>query len=145
MTTILARNTDVELHSLCSTNTYKNNNILLPSDFHLGGSRGQIRDGYGAGLVRLGPGPGPGYFFMDSDPDLDPDGPKFSDPDPYPTDLMGLRSLMSLIQSLFDSSKLNLLRVFLYFYKQLIIVLQTFVRVHKIQIQNNYQNIKTLV
>ena len=50
----------------------------------------------------------------------------------------GLRSLMGLIQSLFDLSKLNFFRVFLYFCKQLIIVLQTLVRVHEIQIQNNY-------
>ena len=61
-------------------------------------------------------------------------------PRPYESDgskvLNG--SLMGLIQSLFDLSKLNLLRVFLYFCKQLIIVLQTLVRVHKIQIQNNY-------
>ena len=70
-------------------------------------------------------------FFLDPDPDPDPKGPKFSDPDPDPTDLTGSRvlngSLMGLIQSLFDLLKLNLLRVFLYFCKQLIIVLQTLV------------------
>ena len=81
-------------------------------------------------------------FFLDPDPDLDPKGPKFSDLDPDPTNLIGSRvlnrSLMGLIQNLFDLSKLNLFRVFLYFCKQLIIVLQTLVRVHEIQIQNNY-------
>ena len=98
------------------------------------------RDGHGAGLAR--PGPGPYFFFWDPDPDPDPKGPKFSDPDPDPTGLTGSRvlngSLMGLIQSLFDLSKLNLFRVFLYFCKQLIIVLQILVRVHEIQIQNNY-------
>ena len=81
-------------------------------------------------------------FFLDPDPDLDPKGPKFSDPDPDPKGLTGSRvlngSLMGLIQSLFDLSKLKLFRVFFNFYKQLIIVLQILVRVQEIQIQNRF-------
>ena len=69
-------------------------------------------------------------FFLDPDPDLDPKGLKFSDPDMDPTDLTGLGSLMGLIQSLLDLSKLNLFRVFLYF----CITIKKILR-----IQNNYQ------
>ena len=84
------------------------------------------RDGHGAGLERVWPDADPDpFFFLDPDPDPDPKGPKFSNPDPDPTGLTGSRvfngSLMGLIQSLFDLSKLNLFRVFLYFCKQLII------------------------
>ena len=50
----------------------------------------------------------------------------------------GLGSLMGLIQSLFDLSKLNLFRVFLYFCKQLIILLLILVRVHEIQIYTQH-------
>ena len=105
---------------------YKLHNLLL------GMVMGRVWSGSGQTRTRTL------LFFMDLDPDPDPKGPKFSDPDPDPTDLTGLGSLMGLIQSLFDLSKLNLFRVFLYFCKQLIIVLQTLVRVHEIQIQNNY-------
>ena len=92
--------------------------------------------GSGVGLAR--PGPEAFYFFIDPDPDPDPKGPKFSNPNPDSPDMTFLGSLMGLKQSLFDLSKLKLLPVFLYFYKQLIIVLKTLVRVHEIQIQNNY-------
>ena len=65
------------------------------------------------GRVWRNPDPDP-FIFIDPDPNLNPKGPKFSDPDPDPNppDLTGLRSLMGLIQSLFDLSKLNLFRVF---------------------------------
>ena len=88
----------------------------------------QIRSGSGQTRTRTL------LFFIDSDPDSDPKGPKFSDLDPDPPDLTSLGFLMGLKQSLFDLSKLNLLRFFLYFCKQFIIVLETLVRVHEIQI-----------
>ena len=97
------------------------------------------RDGHRAGLVRPEPEP---FYFFGSRLGSGLYGSKIFRPRPGPYGSDGSRilngSLMSLIQSLFDLSKLNLFRVFLYFCKQLIIVLQTVVRVHEIQIQNNY-------
>ena len=71
------------------------------------------------GRVWSGSGPGPFYFFG-SRLGPDPEGPKFSDPDPDPTDLTGLGSLMGLIQSLFDLSKLNLFESFCIFLSNLL-------------------------